>query len=103
MTEATRRIGGSTPRPGSRLDRAMPDSRTVSLLEARNYHHIAAECCKGTVWVPFQMLRRKIPTLSAMTIDELGAKLRCDRCGRRPAHYYPARQEDAPGYSRKGF
>jgi hypothetical protein len=46
--------------------------------------------------------REKIPTLSAMTLDEVGARLRYDRCGGRPARYYPARQGDAPGYA-KGY
>jgi hypothetical protein len=39
---------------------------------------------KGTVWVPFKMLRERIPMLSAMTLDQLGAKMRCDKCGKRP-------------------
>jgi hypothetical protein len=29
-------------------------------------------------------LRERIPMLSAMTIDQLGAKMKCDRCGKRP-------------------
>ena len=28
-------------------------------LEAENYHWIGCECCKGTVWVPFKMLRER--------------------------------------------
>jgi len=32
------------------------------------------ECCKGTV----KMLRERIPMLSAMTLDQLGAKMKCD-------------------------
>jgi|SRR5450631_3668785 len=30
--------------------------------------------CKGTLWVPFKMLRERLPTLSAMTLDQIGAK-----------------------------
>jgi hypothetical protein len=30
------------------------------------------------------MLRERIPMLSAMTLDQLGAKMRCDKCGKRP-------------------
>jgi hypothetical protein len=40
--------------------------------------------------------------LSAMTLDQLGAKMKCDKSGKQPARYYPARQTDAPGYA-KGF
>jgi hypothetical protein len=35
--------------------------------------------------------------LSAMTLDQLGAKMRCDKCGKRPERYYPANQSDTPG------
>jgi hypothetical protein len=56
--------------------------------------------CKGTVRVPFKMLRERIPMLSAMTLDQLGAKMRCDKCGKRPERYYPAKQDDTPGFVR---
>jgi len=59
---------------------------------------IGCECCKGTVWMPFKIIRQKIPGLSAWTLDELGAKMKCDKCGKRPERYYPARQSDAQGY-----
>jgi hypothetical protein len=52
------------------------------------------------VWVPFKMLRERIPMLSAMTLDQLGAKMRCDKCGKRPERYYPANQSDTPGFVR---
>jgi hypothetical protein len=55
---------------------------------------------QGTVWVPFKMIREKLPMVSAMTLDEFGAMMRCDRCGKRPERYYPARQSDAPGFAR---
>src|SRR6266481_6430435 len=45
-------------------------------LEAEGYPWVGCECCKGTVWVPFQMLRERIPMLSAMTLDQLGARMR---------------------------
>ena len=52
----------------------MANNRTISQLEAEGYPWIGCECCKGTVWVPFRMIREKLPNLSAMTLDELGAK-----------------------------
>jgi hypothetical protein len=76
----------------------MPDTRTISQLEAEGYPWIGCECCKGTVWVPCRMIRETIPALSSWTLDELGAKMKCDQCGRRPERYYPARQGDAPGF-----
>jgi len=47
-------------------------SRTISQLEAEGYPWIGCECCKGTVSVPFRMLRGRVPMLSAMTLDQLG-------------------------------
>jgi hypothetical protein len=41
---------------------------------AEGYPWIGCECCKGTVWVPFRMIRQKIPDLSAWTLDELGSQ-----------------------------
>ena len=80
----------------------MPDTRTIAELEAHRYAWIAAECCKGTVWVPFRMIRAAHPDwpLATMTLDDIGQKLRCQHCGSRPGRYYPARQEDAHGYAR---
>lgn len=60
----------------------------------------AASAAREWFWVPFRMARARLPMLSAMTLDELGAKMRCDKCGNRPARYHPARQDDAPGYAR---
>jgi hypothetical protein len=57
--------------PRSRFDAQMADSRTISQLEAEGYPWIGCEGCKGTVWVPFRMLRERIPMLSAMTLDQL--------------------------------
>ena len=37
------------------------------------------------------MLRERIPMLSAMTLDQLGARMKCDRCGKRPARCKPER------------
>ena len=65
----------------------MADNRTISQLEAEGYPWIGCECCKGTVWVPFRMLRERIPMLSAMALDQLGAKMKCDRCSKRPERY----------------
>jgi hypothetical protein len=88
----------------SRLDRASmrhADNRTISQLEADGYPWIGCECCKGTVWVPFKMLREQLPMLSAMTLDQLGARMRCDKCGKRTERYYPANQSDTPGSVRR--
>jgi hypothetical protein len=85
---------------GPQFDARMADSRTIYQLEAERYDWIGCECCKGTVWVPFKMIRERIPMLSAMTLDELGAKMRCDKCGKRPARYYSAKQSDTPGFVR---
>jgi hypothetical protein len=30
-------------------------------VEAEGYPWIGRECCKGTVWVPFKMIRNKSP------------------------------------------
>ena len=86
---------------GARFNARMADNRTISQLEAEGYPWIGCECCKGTVWVPFRMLRERIPMLSAMTLDQLGAKMRCDKCGKLPERYYPANQSDTPGFVRR--
>ena len=46
----------------------MTDNRTISQLEAEGYPWIGCECCKGTVWVPFRMLRERISMLSAISV-----------------------------------
>jgi hypothetical protein len=83
------------------LQCGMADNRTISQLEAEGYPWIGCECCKGTVWVPFRMLRERLPMLSAMTLDQLGAKLICDRCGEGPERYCPANQSETPGFVRR--
>src|SRR5664279_644962 len=67
----------------------MTDTRTISQLEAEGYPWIGCECCKGTVWVPFRMIRQQIPMLSSWTLDELGAKMKCDKFCKRPERYHP--------------
>jgi len=47
----------------------MADNRTISQLEAEDYPWIGCECCKGTVWVPFRMLRERIPMLSCSDLS----------------------------------
>src|ERR1035437_8463966 len=96
----TYRVVAQRVRP--RFDDPMTDTRTISQLEAEGYPWIGCECCKGTVWVPFKMIRQKIPMLSSWTLDELAAKVKCEKCGKRPERYYPARQSDAPGFT-KGY
>jgi hypothetical protein len=80
----------------------MPDTRTISQLEAAGHQWIGAECCKGTTWVPFRMIREAHPDwlLSAMTLDEVGARLRCEACGKRPARWTAPRQSDGSGFAR---
>jgi hypothetical protein len=46
---------------------AMAANRAISQLVAGGYPWIGCECCKGTVWVPFRMIREKLPMLNAMT------------------------------------
>ena len=77
----------------------MPGTRIVSQLEAKGYPWIGCEGYKGTVWVPFKMIRQKITGLSSWTLDKLGAKM---KCGKRPERICPARQSDAPGLA-KGY
>jgi hypothetical protein len=38
--------------------------------------------------------------LSSWTLGELAAKMKCDKCGKRPKRYYPAKQSDAPGFAK---
>ena len=78
----------------------MADNRTISQLEAEGYPWIGCECCKGTVWVPFRMIRERLPNLNAMPLDELGAKMCCNKYGKRPERYYAANQSDTPGFVR---
>jgi hypothetical protein len=97
----TPHLGRFAERRRARFDARMADNRTISQLEAEGYPWIGCECCKGTVWVPFRMRRERIPMLSAMTLDQLGARMKCDRCGKRPERYYPANQRDTPGFVRR--
>lgn len=78
----------------------MPDTRTISEIEAEGYGWIGCECCRGQVWVPFRMIRQQVPQLAALTFDQLSARMRCERCGSRPKRTYPARQSDAAGYAK---
>jgi len=78
----------------------MPDNLTISQLETEGYPRIGCECSKGTVWVPFKMIRETIPAL-IVDAGELGAKMKCDKCGKWPERYYPARQTDAPGFAQR--
>lgn len=80
-------------------------SKTVSQLEAEGYTHIECWCepCRMTVMVAFSMIRKTRPMLPAMRFDDLGAKMRCSRCGRPATRFSPHRQSDMPGYSRGGY
>src|SRR6266852_1801169 len=68
----------------------------MSAFVSEGYPWIGCECCKGTVWVPFKMLRERIPMLSAMTLDQLGAKMKCDKCG-NPSDITPQLRRTRPG------
>jgi len=59
----------------------MADNRTISQLEAEGYPWIGCECCKGTVWVPFRMLRERIPMLSAAVVSNRLARLKAEGAG----------------------
>src|SRR5258708_24001691 len=65
------------------LQCGMADNRTISQLEAEGYASAArAPCgCRS------RCSAREYQTLSAMTLDQLGAKMRCDKCGKRPERY----------------
>ncbi|SDD96111.1 hypothetical protein SAMN05216337_1017165 [Bradyrhizobium brasilense] len=82
----------------------MPD-KTISMLEVERYTHIECRCrsCRNWVAVPFDMIRRQRPRwlLSAITIEDLGKKMPCGKCGSRDVEYKPMRQEDAPGYAKR--
>jgi hypothetical protein len=59
----------------------MTDTRTISQLEAaEGYPWIGCECCKGTVWVPFKMIRQKIPGLSACPPPAANRKSHSAKC-----------------------
>ena len=73
----------------------MADNRTISQLEAEGY----ASAARGTV-CRSRCSAREYQMLSAMTLDQLGAKMRCDKCGKRPERYYPANQNETPGFVR---
>jgi hypothetical protein len=74
-----------------------PDAEAGTVLSGafqRFLNHFIVEALK--------MIRQKIPMLSSWTLDELGTKMKCDRCGKRPERNYPVRQSDAPGFA-KGY
>jgi hypothetical protein len=82
-------------------------TKTISQLEVEGYTAILCECrdpkCRNRVAYPFKLIRNERPKLmlSAMTIDELGAKMPCGKCGSRDVAYRPHRQSDAPGFARR--
>ena len=75
---------------------------------ARFYRYAARRQARGLATLPpphripeerhVEMLRLRL--VEGLTLDEVGARLKCDLCGNRPERYYPARQEDAPGFAR---
>lgn len=93
---------------GRRLDRAeMTENgnKTISHLEALGYAHIECRCriCKsGSTASPFKLIRMKRPKwlLSTMTLDQLAAKMHCNKCGGKDFQYNEWRQSDALGYTK---
>lgn len=85
----------------------MPDTRTISQLEAEGYTAVLCTCrnpsCRNCVGFPFDMIRSKRPRLmlSAMTIEELGRKMPCGKCGGRDVAYREHRQSDAQGFAKR--
>lgn len=79
--------------------------KTISQLELENYDGIECRCfgCRKKVIVPFRMIREKIPTLSGWTIEELGKKMKCRDCGKRPSDPKPWRQEDQQGVAKNFY
>jgi hypothetical protein len=77
--------------------------KTISQLEGKGYTHIECECrdpsCRNCVWYPLKLIRQERPRwmISAMTPAELGAKMRCGKCGGKDALCKVARQ-DAKSY-----
>ena len=51
-----------------------------SQFEAEGYDRVRV--LQGNGLGPFKMIRERIPMLSAMTLDQLGAKMKCDQCGK---------------------
>jgi hypothetical protein len=45
----------------------MTDTRTISQLETEGCPWIGCECCKGTMSVPFKMIRQKVRGADAQT------------------------------------
>jgi hypothetical protein len=46
----------------------MTDTRTISQLETQGCPWIGCECCKGTISVPFKMIRQKVRGADAQTL-----------------------------------
>lgn len=76
--------------------------KTISVLEAQGYTHIRCICrCRHCVDYPFVLIRKERPRmmLSAMTLAELAAKMRCEKCGARDFGFHAWRQSDANGFA----
>jgi len=61
----------------------MANTRTISGSRPRAILGSDALAARARVWVPFKMIRAKLPALNVLTLDEPGAKMKCDRCGKR--------------------
>lgn len=69
---------------------------TIGQLKDQGYTHVEARCygCRRTVLVPFRM----IGTVDYATIEDLGKRMRCEKCGGPAEDVKPWRQSDSPGY-----
>lgn len=54
---------------------------TIDDAELAGWTCLAIQCRCGTVYSPWRLLRRKT---KYRRLDEIAARLKCERCGRRP-------------------
>lgn len=80
------------------VEMALTEKRGLVAASGR-HQYCWCEPCRMTVQVPFAMIRKSRPMLSAMDFAELGTKMRCRRCGAAPARFKPYRQSDEPGFT----
>jgi len=78
----------------------MADNRTISQLEAEGYPLDRMRVLQGHGLGAVQDAPRESTNAQRHDAHQLGAKMRCDKCGKRPERYYPANQSDTPGFVR---
>jgi hypothetical protein len=72
----------------------MTDTRTISQLEAEGYPWIGCECCKGTVWVPFKMIRAGLTNANFVMVAETLTELLQPQWPQSDARPTPAFPQD---------